>query len=372
MYESFYGLKEKPFDLHPDPDYLYMSSVHDDVWTHLQYAIGQNKGFVVITGEIGSGKTTLINYLLKAIDRKVNVGVVYNTAVPPEQFLRIICQEFELRVNGLDKPDCLDLFNRYLLQQYSARNRVVLIVDEAQNLPTKTLEEVRMLSNVESDKDHLLQIILAGQPNLREKLRDRRLEQLTQRVAVHCHLSPLDLKETCSYIRHRLEVAGAKDLEIFDDEAIEAVHTHSRGIPRLINILCDTALVYGFGDNLRTIGRVVIEAVVEAREVGGLFGGAGNGEKDVGQKDAVAAERMESLENQVRLLHHKMDILYERFCGTKYREGLLLELFRTIRPHIDERLREIGQRLTEEQQKKLSGTHVIPRSRSEKKSTNKM
>ena len=183
MYESFYGLKEKPFNLLPDPEYVFMSRGHENVYTHLEYAITENKGFVVVTGEIGSGKTTLINYLLGKIPQTVHAGIVNNPDVAPSQFIKMICREFEVDVTGMDKAGMLESFSRFLLEAFAGRRRVVLIVDEAQNLPTKTLEEIRLLSNLESEKHHLIQIILVGQPELKAKLQQRGVEQFAQRVS---------------------------------------------------------------------------------------------------------------------------------------------------------------------------------------------
>ncbi|MBW2062005.1 MAG: AAA family ATPase [Deltaproteobacteria bacterium] len=271
MYESFYGFKEKPFNLLPDPEYLYMSPGHENAYTHLEYAIKENKGFVVITGEIGSGKTTLINYLLKKIPQDIQVGIINNADVTPLQFIKMICQELELEVHGMDKAEMLDRFNRFLLEQFSKRNRVVLIIDEAQNLPSKTIEEIRMLSNLETEKNHLIQIILVGQPELRYKLQTRGLAQFAQRVTVHCHLDGLGQGDVKKYISHRLQVAGAKNLNIFDKGAIEAIYQYSHGVPRIINTLCDTALVYGYADDLKAIDKKIIENVFETREIGGIF-----------------------------------------------------------------------------------------------------
>ena len=253
MYESFYGLKEKPFDLHPDPDYLYMSRGHENAYTHLEYAIAENKGFVVVTGEIGSGKTTLINFLLTKIRQDIEVGLISNTSLTPEQFIAMICEEFEvpLQGDGSDKAKMLGRFHAFLLEQFAKKKRVILIVDEAQNLSPEALEEIRMLSNLEAEKHHLIQILLVGQPELKYKLQMKNLEQFAQRVTVHCHLDGLGPEEVDRYIRYRLTVAGAKGSDIFSEDAIEAIHKHSRGIPRLINILCDTALVFGYADSLK-------------------------------------------------------------------------------------------------------------------------
>jgi general secretion pathway protein A len=268
MYESFYGLKEKPFNLTPDPDYFYMSPGHENAYTHLEYAIQESKGFVVVTGEVGSGKTTLINYLLRKIPQAIHVGIINNTFVQPQELLRMICQEFEIPLEDSDKTVLLTRLYGYLLEQFSKRERVVLIIDEAQNLSEKTLEEIRMLSNLESEKDHLIQMILVGQPQLKEKLQRKSLEQFVQRVNVYCHLDALDKVEVEHYIHHRLTVAGAQNLDLFDPEAIKAVYKHSLGIPRLINTLCDAAFVYGYADDVKVICRDLIEAVAKARNLG--------------------------------------------------------------------------------------------------------
>jgi general secretion pathway protein A len=268
MYESFYGLKEKPFNLTPDPDYLYMSPGHENAYTHLEYAIQESKGFVVVTGEVGSGKTTLINYLLRKIPQAIHVGIINNTFVQPQELLKMICNEFEIQFEDSDKTVLLTRLYGYLLEQFSKRERVVLIIDEAQNLSEKTLEEIRMLSNLESEKDHLIQMILVGQPQLKEKLQRKSMEQFVQRVNVYCHLDALDKVDVENYIRHRLTVAGAQNLDLFDPEAIKAIYKHSLGIPRLINTLCDAAFVYGYADDVKVIGRDLIEAVAKARNLG--------------------------------------------------------------------------------------------------------
>lgn len=271
MYESFYGLKEKPFNLTPDPDYLYMSPTHENAFTHLEYALAENKGFAVISGEVGAGKTTLINYLLSRIQQDTVVGLLNNTSVPTQQFMRLICEEFELQVKGMNKADMLDRLRNFLLSCFAESKRVVLIIDEAQNLPAGTLEEIRMLSNLEAEKHHLIQIILCGQPELRTKLKRQELRQFAQRVTVHCHLGGLDSEQVTRYIRHRLHIAGADHHSLFTEDALKAVFTYSKGIPRIINILCDAALVYGFADGLKIIDGKVIEEVVRDKRKAGLF-----------------------------------------------------------------------------------------------------
>ena len=270
MYETFYGLREKPFNLSPDPSYLFMSSKHERVYNYLRYALLENKGFVVITGEIGSGKTTLIKYILSKIQGIVKVAYIYNTTVSPSQFLKLVALELKIPIRGLDKVGIFEALKNFLLTENRLRRRVVLVVDEAQNLSLSTLEEIRLVSNLGTEKEPLWQIVLVGQPELRRKLKHPSLKQLVQRITVHCHLEPLNLEETKLYVRHRLRKAGGSP-EIFTEEALEEIYTHSKGIPRLINLICDTALVYGFADGLRRIGPEVIESVVKDRQEGGLF-----------------------------------------------------------------------------------------------------
>ena len=353
MYEAFYGLSEKPFDLHPDPDYFYLSHGHENAFTHLEYAIAENKGFVIVTGEIGSGKTTLINFLLTKIRQDVQVGLISNTSLPPDQFMKMICQEFELEVEGADRAGMLDILHGFLLKQFSEKRRVILIIDEAQNLLPTTMEEIRMLSNLESEKHHLIQIILVGQPELQNKLQREDLKQFTQRVTVHCHLSGLKREEVDKCIRYRLKVAGAQGSNIFNDEAIEAVYQYSRGIPRLINILCDTALVYGYADGLKTIDEGVIRRVIEAREPMGVISDAGAGEEEAPPPSpTIAATPSESFQKQFHLFERRLLLLEDRIAGMDRRLGslnngkdprdtIILELFRVVKESMESRKRLI-------------------------------
>jgi len=320
VYTSFYGLKHKPFGLHPDPHYLYMSDMHEQAYSHLVYAIRENKGFAVITGEVGSGKTTLVNYLLSKIDKKVHVGLVNRTDVFPEQLLKMICQEFELPVEGMDKADMQDRLDSFLLQEFTLKRRVVLIVDEAQNLPRTSMEEIRMLSNLETEKETLLQVIMLGQPELRSRLQEEGLEQLAQRITVHYHMEGLCRDDTATYIRHRLRVAGAHSIDIFREEAIDEIHSYSRGIPRLINILCDTALVYAYADERHVVDRDIIMNVIDDRKDITTARGSG-GKKGVSRdspdlhsvslfmenKFGVIEKRLTGLEHQINRLDDRRE-----------------------------------------------------------------
>jgi len=354
MYESFYGFKEKPFDLHPDPDYLYMSRVHENTYVHLEYAILENKGFVVVTGEIGSGKTTLINYLLNKIGDDIHVGLINNTNILPAEFLRMICQEFELDPQTNDKAELIDIFSGFLIDQFAAGERVVFIVDEAQNLTNDTMEEIRMLSNIETEKHHLIQIILAGQPELRFKLQQSNLKQFAQRVTVHCHLKGLEKDEVSEYINHRLEIGGGDRLDIFERETIENIAVYSRGIPRLINILCDSALVYGFADELETISTPILDNVYEELKTLGTFTDYDAKPSANPASPAAATAAPGITDNHFQLLEGKIQLLDDKIADLKERldvltnmrterDDIVIELFRMLKESLDSRMQFFNQ-----------------------------
>jgi len=348
MYEKFYGFQEKPFDLHPDPDYLYMSRGHENTYTHLEYAIVENKGFVVVTGEIGSGKTTLTNYLLNKIGEQIQVGLINNTNILPAQFLKMVCTEFELDPKTNDKAELIDIFSGYLIDQFAAGERVVLIIDEAQNLTNDTMEEIRMLSNIETEKHHLIQIILVGQPELKFKLQQSNLKQFVQRVTVHCHLKGLEKDEVSEYIRHRIEVGGSKRLDIFKKDTIERIADYSRGIPRLINVLCDSALVYGFADELDTIDTDILENVYDELKALGTFTDYSAKPsadplppKSAAGRTATADPRIELFEGKIQLLEDKITALKDRldFLSDKRveREDVIIELLKMLKTNLEKR-----------------------------------
>jgi len=348
MYEEFYGLKEKPFNILPDPDYLFMSKGHENAYTHLEYAIMENKGFVVVTGEIGSGKTTLINYLISKIQQDVHVGLVNQTYVTPTQFIKMVCQDFELPIEGMDKADMVDLFHDFLLKQFSNQERVILIIDEAQNLTPKTMEELRMLSNLESEKHHLIQMILVGQPELKFKLQRKDLVQFSQRVTVNCHLNGMSNEEVKAYILYRLKVGGGKQNDLFENDAINQIYQYSRGIPRLINVICDSALVYGFADQLETISKNVIEAVVKEREEGGLFSDVRKNDHELGVLSKEGGDNsslMPHLQDMMRrfqLLENRIDIIDQRLTllakNKEERDEVVIELFKMLKSSFEKRV----------------------------------
>jgi general secretion pathway protein A len=272
MYEHFYQLKEKPFNLLADPAFLYLSKKHELALSYLEYGLSEQAGFIVITGEVGSGKTTLIKYLLTKLEKTpAKTAMIFNTNITPRELLELVLREWGITGVGKEKADCYNALYDFLLHEYTRRNQVVLIIDEAQNLSLETLEEIRMLSNLNDEKHPFLHIILLGQPNLRDRLNQKALEQLRQRIAVHYHLGPLDFEDTVHYIRHRLQKAGGQNPELFMADAIDSIYHHSRGIPRVINVLCDTALVYGFAEGAEKIGKPIIESVIEERVKGGLI-----------------------------------------------------------------------------------------------------
>ncbi|RMD83462.1 MAG: hypothetical protein D6815_06480 [Candidatus Dadabacteria bacterium] len=253
MYERYYGLGDQPFRLTPDPKYLYLSSKHREAYAHLLYALTEGSGFVAVTGEIGTGKTTLVRALLRESPKDVSVAYVFNPVLTATELLQTINAEFGLPSRSSNKKELVEALNEFLLARKSEGGRGVVIVDEAQNLDSAVLEELRLLSNLETEDDKLLQIILLGQPELRGLLERPELRQLAQRIDLRWHLEPLDREETHAYVRHRLKVAGG-DPDLFEPRAIDVIHDHSGGVPRLINVLAHRSLLVGYTRGLRRIG----------------------------------------------------------------------------------------------------------------------
>ncbi len=262
MYELFYGFKEKPFNLQPDPDFLYLGKKHSIAYTMLEYGVMHASPITVITGEIGSGKTTLIRHLLNQLDETASVGLISNTHKSFGDLMTWICEAFSITNAELDKVGKYHAFVDYMISEYGQGKRTILIVDEAQNMDVDLLEELRVISNINADKNQVLQLILVGQPELRETLRRADMEQLAQRVAVDFHLDALEAAESDHYIKHRLNIAGGNE-ELFEPEARRFIYEQSNGIPRIINNLCDTALVYGFASQLKTISKELVLEIME-------------------------------------------------------------------------------------------------------------
>ena len=261
MYLRFYGLREAPFNPTSDPKFLYQSPRHREALAQLLYGVGERKGFLVLTGEIGTGKTTLLRTLLARLDPDLPVAYIHNTALGIEGLVEYMLADWGAPSSGLTHARRLWDLSRFLIDQHRQRRSPVLIIDEAQNLSIPTLEAVRLLSNFETDSAKLVQILLVGQPELRRKLDSPELRQLRQRIGLRYHIGPLAFEEVRAYIQHRLRVAGAPDTGLFTDTAIERISRYSEGVPRIVNILCDHCLLSGYADQKR---RVDAGAVAEA------------------------------------------------------------------------------------------------------------
>jgi putative secretion ATPase, PEP-CTERM locus subfamily len=268
MYRQFFGLKEKPFNITSDPSFLYLSRVHKEAFAHLLYGIKERKGILEITGEIGAGKTTLCRALLNHLDINTKSAFIFNSTLPEMQLFQTILEDFGVSVGKKTKASMLRQFNNFLLEELSKNNNVVLIIDEAQNLKTSVLEELRILSNLETEKEKLFQMVLVGQPELREKLSSPNLKQLRQRIGVRFHITPLSNVEISEYIYHRLKVAGSAGDISFSDDAMDVIYKYSGGIPRLINTVCDKALLSAYVADTKYIDSVIIEKCI--REIEGL------------------------------------------------------------------------------------------------------
>ena len=253
MYEQFYGLKERPFNVTSDPNFLFFSQTHREAFSHLLYGIKERKGFIAITGEIGAGKTTLCRALLNQLSDNVKTAFILNPSLSGTQLLEAILEDFGIKPAKKNKIVLFRQLNEFLIERLSCGDNVILIIDEAQNIKEPLLEEIRMLSNLETEKEKLFQIILVGQPQLNEKLNSPALTQLRQRIAVRFHITPLAKDEVGQYIYHRLKVAGSGgDIE-FTENAVERLFVYSNGIPRIINIICDRALLLGYARETNTI-----------------------------------------------------------------------------------------------------------------------
>jgi general secretion pathway protein A len=265
MYKSFFGLKENPFNVNPDPRFLYLTSQVEETLTGLMYGIQTRKGFITLTGEVGTGKTTLVNRLLDWLhSRRARTAFLFNSRMNSNQLFDFILAEFEITCESKSKSQQLMKLNHWLLDRYRRGETVVLIIDEAQNLTYPVLEEVRLLTNLETSTEKLLQIVLSGQPELEEKLKLPQLRQLRQRIMLRCRTAPLTKEQTQEYITERLKTAGASGEPIFSLKAMETVHLYSLGIPRVVNLLCEHALVNSYVEQQRPIQPKIVEDV--ARE----------------------------------------------------------------------------------------------------------
>jgi len=269
MYSKFFGLKEKPFEITPDPQFVYLSEKHEEALSHLKYAIREGKGFSVITGEAGTGKTTLVNLLLGTLGAQVRTSYIFNPILDQPDFLNYICDDFGIKSEGMkSRGQSLTALHNFLLDCFAKDEKVFLIIDEAQSLKPDLLQEVRLLTNLETSKQKLLHVILLGQPELNKTLDEPRFRPLKQRITVRYNLPPLDRKETKDYIIHRLKKAGSRNVAIFDKAAIDKIYRYSNGIPRVINIVCDNALLTAFAQGTHQVGKRIIKEVIGDLENG--------------------------------------------------------------------------------------------------------
>ncbi|MFH0879322.1 MAG: AAA family ATPase [Lentisphaerota bacterium] len=268
MYLDYFDLKEMPFNITPDPRFLFFSDQHKRAFDHLIYGIEFRKGFIELTGEVGSGKTTLCRAVLAGLPRSVHTALVLNPCLSETQLVRAVLNDFGLEVQDRDRLSQIEQLNEFLLAQNKQGNNVALIIDEAQDLNPEVLEEIRLLSNLETDQHKLIQIVLAGQPELHERLARPEFRQLRQRVIVSCHLRPLSEVDTAQYIAHRLAVAGGSAEVAFDEEGVSVVYNKSGGIPRLINNICDNAMLAAYIDKRKLIGGDQVRKAISYMESG--------------------------------------------------------------------------------------------------------
>jgi len=270
MYKAFYGFTEPPFTLTPDPSFLYLSKQHEMALTMLNYGLQSEAGISVISGEVGAGKTTLIREVLNNLQDDTEIGLISNAHSAFGDLLQWVLMAFNINTEAKDKAGRYQILMDFLIDNYANNKKTILIIDEAQNMDAETLEELRLISNINADKHLVLQLVLVGQPELLELMQKHELRQLAQRVSVDYKLKALGYKETVAYIKHRLVVAGGNE-DILDKYAIAAVYYHSGGVPRLINTLCDFALVFGFSEGLEKIDLDIMLDVIKGKLLGGIF-----------------------------------------------------------------------------------------------------
>jgi general secretion pathway protein A len=268
LYLDFYGLDRDPFGVTPDPDFLFMTPGHKEALAQLLYAIQERKGFILVTAEVGMGKTTLLEALRRELDSNTAVAYVSNSLLPFPAILEYMLEEFEIEKPGESAAQRLVVLQNFLIERHSAGQNTVLILDEAQNLYPQTLEQIRLLSNFETTKEKILQIVLVGQPELLARLEMPELRQLKQRISIICSIPPMTRSGTRNYIRTRLRMAGARDLGLLTEEAVEQIVDYANGIPRIVNTVCDHCLLIGYADQTRRIDRGIVDQAIAYLEVG--------------------------------------------------------------------------------------------------------
>ncbi len=304
MYKKFFGLRENPFNVSPDPRYLFNTRHTEEALSCLTYGIQNRRGFVLLTGEVGTGKTTLVNKLLEWLHRQgLPTAFIFNSRLSVAQFFDFMMADFGIPCESRLKSQVLLRLNQWLLERYRAGETAVLIVDEAQNLSPQVLEEIRLLTNLETYTEKLLQIILSGQPELDIKLRQPELRQLRQRITLRCKTYPLTLEETSGYIAARLRVAGGDGQTIFLPETVAVIHKYSRGIPRVINLLCEHALISAFVDQQKTVPPETVEAVAQEFELHEVSPVAAPAPASVADENARLTEAIQNLATLMDRLH---------------------------------------------------------------------
>ena len=302
MYQRFFNLRESPFNVNPDPRYLFMTRQIQEALAGLTYGIQNRKGFILLTGEVGTGKTTLVNRLLDWLrGQRVATAYIFNSQLQVNHLFDFIMADFEIPYESREKSQVLLRLNQWLLERYRAGETAVLIVDEAQNLSSELLEEIRLLTNLETSTEKLLQIVLAGQPELEERLKLPQLRQLRQRITLRCRTSALSLEETYGYIAERLRIAGANGEPIFSKEAIQAIHQYSRGIPRVVNLLCEHSMINAYVDTLRPVPSHLVEEVAREFQLDEVPPISGNGSSSSAPQPS-SANTQALLENLTELL----------------------------------------------------------------------
>jgi len=330
MYENHFGLTRKPFSIVPNPDVLFLSKNHENALTYLEYGLTEKVGFILLTGEIGTGKTTLVRHMLLKMEDQMETAVIFNTNFSSDQLFRLILSEFEVPCDAPEKERHLELLYRFLIDRYAKKRNVLLIIDEAQNLSATSLEDIRMLSNLQTDDRILLQIMLVGQPELKARLQAPNMRQLSQRIAVNYHLTPLTESQTRAYIAYRIESAGGPG-DLFSDAALTLIHTHSGGIPRTINLLCDSTLVYAYADDLKRVDRQVVEQVLKDKTCLAAIEQtppASAADKTAGTLPVGIHERISAIETTLAELGRRHDALQREVKHElllKYQELLIVE-----------------------------------------------
>jgi general secretion pathway protein A len=331
MYERYFQLRERPFALSPDPEYLYLSKVHQEALSYLRYGIEGHAGFVVITGEIGSGKTTMLQSLLNRLDRNTAVARIVNTMLDARELLEAILIDFGIDPTGMSKAIALHKLAEFLVQQRHAGRITLLAIDEAQNLSLPALEEIRMLSNLETEKSKLIQIILIGQPDLRDKLALPQLEQLRQRITVSYHLLPLDAEETANYVNHRLRRAAIGPPVEFPRDVTTLIHSRSRGVPRIINVIADATLLFAYGVDRRNIDvSIAREALAELDATGVLASYANEGSPQVIGANAPSVSDAEAIRLASDDIRRREEEIRKREQQVAQRELALAEQQRVV------------------------------------------